>query len=324
MRRVRYYEFGGPEVLRVEDAPVPEPSAGQVLLRTEAVGASWVDTAIRAGTSPLGSWSLPGSPHGDVVGTVEKVGEGVDATLTGRRVATLVPRDAYADFALADAQWLAEVPDGIDAGNASVLAMPAPVALLALEMGRTAPGETVLVHSATGGIGHLAVQLARLRGAARVVATVGSPGKLDAARRLGADAAVSRADPDWAEQVRAAVGPDGVDVVLDSVGGPVSGTSLELLAPLGRLVIYGAASGSLPELPMQALSGLRTVTGFGIMPWRTARPDEYRRQLAEVTAHLATGELRTEVQETVPIAEASRAHELLEDRSRVGRVLLVP
>lgn len=324
VRRVRYHEFGGPEVLRVEDAPVPEPASGQVLLRTEAVGTSWVDTAMRAGTSTLGRGiQLPSSPHGDVVGTVESVGDGVDPSLTGRRVTALVASDAYADFALADATWLADVPEGVGVGDASVLAMPGPVALLALERGRTAPGDTVLVHAATGGIGHLAMQLATLMGAARVVATVGSPDKVDDARRLGADIAVSYAEPDWAEQVRAAT-PAGVDVVLDSVGGKVSATSLELLAPFGRHVIYGMASGAMPELPARALVEMRTVTGFGITQWRAARPDDARRQLAEVAKYVAAGRLRTEVQATVPLAESPRAHELLEDRGRVGRVLVVP
>ncbi|WP_028937307.1 quinone oxidoreductase family protein [Pseudonocardia spinosispora] len=323
MRRVRYHEFGGPEVLRIEETPVPEPGPGQVLLRAEAIGASWVDTTIRAGTSPFGTWPLPGSPHGDVVGTVERVGDGIDQALVGRRVVALVHRDAYADFAVADASALTEVPDGVNSGDASVLAMPAPVAQVALELGGLAHGETVLVHSVTGGIGHLAVQLARLRGARRVIGTVGSPDKLDAARRLGADVAVCLATPDWTDQVRAAV-PDGVDVALDSVGGTVSAATLELLAPLGRLVVYGAASGTLPELSAAALFAVRTVTGFGVEQWRAARPAEHRRVVAEVTARVAAGELRTQVSATVPLAEAARAHTLLEDRSRIGRVLLAP
>ena len=179
MRRVRYYEFGGPDVLRVEEVDQPVPEAGQVLIRTEVIGTSWVDTTMRSGTSPFGRPDLPGSPHGDVVGRVEQVGEGVDQGLLGQRVAAFAERDAYADYVVAAADWVVRVPAGVDAALASVLSMPAPVALRVLRTGQLAKGETVLVHSAAGGIGHLAVQLAKLEGAGTVIATAGTPDKLE-------------------------------------------------------------------------------------------------------------------------------------------------
>jgi NADPH:quinone reductase len=320
MRRVRYYEFGGPEVLKVEEADIPVPGPGQVLVRTEAIGTSWVDTSFRRGTSPLGRPSLPGSPHGDVVGTVEAVGEGADPALAGQRVVDLVNPDAYADYVLADADWLVRVPDGVDAGTASVLDMPAPVALRVLRTGRLAPGETVLVHAAAGSIGHLATQLARIEGAGTVIATASSPAKLEFAREHGADVGVCYADPDWPDQVRAAA-PGGVDVVLDTIGGQVTAQSMDLF---GRLVFYGAASGDLPELPVARVLSLRSVSGFGLLAWRAARPDQARQEMTELAGLAAAGRLRAVVQATLPLEEAARAHALLEDRSRVGRVLLVP
>jgi NADPH:quinone reductase-like Zn-dependent oxidoreductase len=323
MRVVRYYEFGEPEVLQVEEVEVPVPQVGEVLIRTEAVGTSFVDTAMRRGTSALGQPSLPGSPHGDVVGTVEAVGPDVDAAVVGERVAALVGRDAYADYVIAEAGWLARVPAGTDVGGASVLAMPAPVALRALRTGQLAKGETVLVHSAAGGVGHLATQLAKMEGAGMVIATASSPEKLDFARQHGADVAISYADADWTEQVRAAA-PGGVDVVLDSIGGQVTATSMELLAPFGRLVTYGAASGELPALAVHHLFGMHSVAGFGIMDWRRVRPDQARQEMVEVAEHVAEGRLRTAVHATLPITEAAKAHALLEDRGRLGRVLLVP
>ena len=323
MRRVRYYEFGGPEVLRVEETEVPVPGPGQVLIKTEAIGTSYVDTAFRRGASPLGRPALPGSPHGDVVGTVEAAGDEAGAALAGERVVALVNPDAYADYVVAETAWLGRVPAGTDPGTASVLAMPAPVALEVLRAGRLAAGETVLVHSAAGGVGHLAVQLARILGAGTVIATVSSPGKRDFTRRHGADVAVCYADADWPDQVRAAA-PAGVDVVLDAVGGPVSAQSLELLAPLGRLMVFGAASGELPALPARGFYALRSVTGFGLLAWRAARPEEARRGMTQVAGYAAEGRLRAAVQATLPLTEAARAHELLEDRGRLGRVLLVP
>lgn len=322
MRRVRYYEFGGPEVLKVEEADIPAPGPGQVLVKTEAIGTSWVDTTFRSGTSPLGHPTLPGSPHGDVVGTVEAVGAGADPALAGARVAALVNPDAYADYVVADADWLVRVPAGVDAGTASVLDMPAPVALRVLRTGRLAAGETVLVHAAAGTIGHLATQLARIEGAGTVIATASSPAKLEFARQHGADVGVCYTDPDWPDQVRAAA-PGGVDVVLETVGGQVTAQSLDLLAPFGRLVVYGAASGELPDLPAW-LPALRTVSGFGLLAWRAARPEQARQEMIELAGLAAAGRVRASVQATLPLEQAARAHELLEDRDRMGRVLLVP
>lgn len=323
MRTVRYHEYGGPEVLTVEEVDEPRPAEGQVLIRTEAIGGSFVDTAMRAGTSTFGQPPLPGSPHGDVVGTVEDVGAGVDPSWEGKRVAALVAVDAYADLAVADAAWLAPVPDGMDAAQASNLAMPGPVALLGLRAGRLAAGETVLVHAAAGNIGHLATQLAKLEGAATVIATAGSPAKREFALAHGADVAISYADADWADQVRAAA-PGGVDVALDSIGGATSATTLGLLAPRGRMVVYGAAGNELPELPIGELLALRSVTGFGLMAFRAAFPDEARAHIEEVTAHVAAGRLRTAVAATVPLSEPAKAHEALEDRGRLGRGLIIP
>jgi len=323
MRRVRYYEYGGPGVLRVEEVETPVAGPGQVLIRTEAIGTNYVDTAFRWGTSPLGQPSLPGSPNGDVVGTVEAVGPGVGQGLVGRRVTALVARDAYADYVLADPAWLAPVPDGIDHGAASILAMPGPVALRVLRAGGLAKDETVLVHVAAGTIGHLATQLAKLEGAGTVIATVGSPDKLEFVRQHGADACVCYTDADWPEQVRA-LAPGGVDVIADSIGGEATAANVELLAPLGRLVIYGATSGALATAGLHGLYALRTVTGFRLMAWRAAEPELAKQDITEVTEHVAAGRLRVAVQGTVPLAEAAKAHEMLEDRGRLGRVLLVP
>jgi NADPH:quinone reductase len=323
MRRVRYYEFGDPDVLRIEEADVPEPGAGQVLIQTEVIGASFVDTVMRRGTSAFAQQPLPGSPHGDVVGVVTSTGPGANSDLVGERVAALVSRDAYADYVVADADWLARVPSGVESAEASVLDMPAPVALRILRTGKLATGETVLVHAAGGNLGHLLTQLARLEGAATVIATVGSVAKAEFARQHGADVVVCYADADWPDQVLA-IAPAGVDLVADSMGGQLTVTSLELVAPLGRLVIYGALTGELPAIPAPSLVGLRWVTGFRLAAWRSARPDLARQDIADVAAYAAAGQFSVAVHATVPLAEAVKAHELLEDRSRTGRVLLVP
>jgi NADPH:quinone reductase len=324
MRRVRYYEYGDPDVLTIEEAEIPTPGPGQVLVRAEAIGANFVDTKFRRGPSSGAIFQrpLPGKLTGDVVGTVEAVGPGVDTQQIGRRVAGLA-EDAFADYIVADAQWLAPIPDGLDLGAASMLPMGAPVALRTLRTGRLAPGETVLIHAAAGGIGHLAVQLAKLLGAGTVIATAGSPAKLDFARKCGADIAIDYTDSDWPDQVRKAA-PRGVDVVLDSVGGETLQRSFDVLAPFGRIVVYGAASGDLTSLPVTSLFALKAVAGFSLIAWRAAEPEQARREMTEVAEYSTAGQLHTAVHARLPLAEAAAAHRLLEDRSQLGRVLLLP
>jgi NADPH2:quinone reductase len=257
------------------------------------------------------------------VGTIDAVGPDVDAALAGQRVAALVDGDAFADYVLADAAWLAEVPVGLDDGSATMLPMAAPVALRTLRTGHFAPGETVLVHAAAGGIGHVAVQLAKLLGAGRVIATVGSPAKLDFAREHGADAAIDYTADDWPDRVRAAA-PDGVDIVLDSVGGQTTHHSLDLLAPFGRVIVYGVASGKYTEVPVASLYRLRSVIGFSLLAWRAARPEQAHQEVAELTEHFTAGRLQTTVHKRLPLNEAAEAHRILDLRAQLGRVLLVP
>ncbi len=180
----------------------------------------------------------------------------------------------------------------------------------------------MLVHAAAGGIGHLVVQLAKLLGAGVVIGAA-SGGKLEFVQAVGADLAVDYAVPDWPERVRAAV-PAGVDVVLDAVGGEVLRQSLGLLAPFGRAVVYGAASGGADEIPVSSLFALRTVTGFNLTAWRRFAPDRARAEMAEVAALFAGGRLRTSVHAELPLAEAATAHKLMEERAHTGRLLLRP
>jgi NADPH:quinone reductase-like Zn-dependent oxidoreductase len=323
MRRVRYYEHGGPEVLRLEEVDVPAPGAGEVLLRTEAIGANFVDTRFRAGAGGIFRRPLPGAVTGDVVGSVTALGAGVTGVAVGDRVAALV-EDAFADHVVAGADWLVPVPAGLDAGTASMLPMGGAVALGVLRAGRLAAGESVLVHAAAGGIGHLAVQLARQLGAGTVVATAGSAAKLEFARSLGADVAVDYTAADWAEQVRAAV-PGGVDVIADAVGGDVTRAGLGLLAPLGRLVAYGSASsGELADVPLRSLFAVTSVTGFSLRGWRAAAPELARAQVTEAAEHLASGRVKVALAATFPLADAAEAHRLMENRGQLGRVLVVP
>ncbi|MEV5572960.1 zinc-binding dehydrogenase [Spirillospora sp. NPDC052269] len=324
MRHVRYHAHGGPEVLAVEEAEVPEPGPGQVLVRPEVIGTNYVDVQLRRETDRASIWyrDLPGTLTGDVVGTIERTGPDVDPALTGTRVAALSV-DAWADRVLADAEWLVPIPDDLDAASASLLPMTGAVALGCLNIGRIAAGETVLVTAGAGTIGHLAVQLARLRGAGTVIATAGSDAKRKLLSELGADVVIDHTAPDWDEQVRAAV-PGGVNLVLDAIGGDTLLRSLGLLAPFGRAVVYGASAGDLTSVPVTSVFGLTSLIGFAIMAYRFTAPEQARADLDELAELMRSGKLRGVIGERLPLDEPVRAHQLLEDRAVLGRLVLEP
>jgi NADPH2:quinone reductase len=323
MRRVRYYSHGGPEVLTIEEAAIPDPGPGQVLIRAEAVGLNYVDVQIRRETSAGSIYHrpVPATLTGDVVGTVERLGAGSDPGLAGRRVAVLL-EDACAEYVVADTDWLASVPAGLDAGTASTLPTMGAVALGALRTGHVVPGETVLVTAAAGGIGHLAVQLARKLGAGTVIAAAGSAAKAGFLKELGADLTVDYGQPDWADEVRQAT-PRGVDVILDAVGGDTLHACVGLLAPHGRVVVFGAASGDLTSVRVTELFGLKTVSGFSLLAWRAAGPERARADIAWLTGLFESGELRVATT-TLPLADVVEAHRQLENRAVLGRLVLIP
>ncbi|MFB9832490.1 quinone oxidoreductase family protein [Actinoallomurus acaciae] len=323
MRVVRYREYGGPEVLVAERSEVPVPAPGEVLIRAEVIGVNFIETQRRRGQAPIPS-PLPGAPAGDVVGIVEALGDGVSGLAAGDRVAAAVFHDAYADFVTAEAGWLVPLPAGLDPLAASVLASPAQTAWTVVRTARIEAGETVLVHAAAGTIGHLAVQLARLAGAGTIVATASSPAKLDFAREYGADITIDYSRATWPAEARDSVGE--VDVILDSVGGETTHRGIGLLAPFGRLVSFGSAGGG-PEMPVVStmdLMGMKYVTGSSLAEWRLRRPDQVRAGLAELIDHLDHGRLRVGIHAALPLAEAARAHQIIEDRTQLGRVVLLP
>lgn len=323
MRRVRYYAHGGPEVLTVEEAAVPEPGPGQVLIKTDAVGLSYVDVQIRRETDSGSIFyrQVPAGLTGDAVGTVARVGEGTDPALAGTRVAALL-EDACAEYVLADADWLVPVPAYLDTSAASVLPTMGAVALGALRLGRVADGDTVLVTAAAGGIGHLAIQLARYLGAGTVIAAVGSAAKAGFLKELGADATVDYSQPDWGTQVREAA-PGGVHVALDAVGGETLLECADLLAPFGRVVGYGAANGDWGSVPLLHLVALKSLSAFSLLALRAAAPSQARADAVELTRLLMSGQLRA-VTRTLPLVGIADAHRAFEDRSVLGRLVVIP
>jgi NADPH2:quinone reductase len=305
MRAVQISAFGGPEVLEQAELPMPEPRDGQVLIEVRAAGINYADTHTRT-DDYLISAALPLVPGGEVVGVRRD---------TGERVLALCGNGGYAEYAVAPEALTFPVPDAVDDGSALALLVQGVTAWHLLRTStRLAPGESVLVHAGAGGVGSLAVQLARIMGAGRVVATASSEEKRRLAVELGAHEAVA------AEEIQ---GP--FDVVLEMTGGEVFEASLSALAPFGRLVTYGNASRHPNAVDSARLMRRsRAVIGFWLMDCVTSPTTLIGEPLAELFRHVESGELRTVVGGTYPLADAGRAHADLEARRTTGKLVLDP
>lgn len=319
MRAVQISEWGGPDVLQlVDDAPKPEPAEGQALIRVTRAGINFADTHARE-NSYLAKYELPLIPGAEVAGVVE------GGERDGQRVAALVGSGGYAEYAVAPADSLVPIPDGVPDGTALAILLQG---LTAWHLYRTSAklgaGESVVVIAAAGGVGTLAVQLAKPFGAGRVIATASTEEKRELALSLGADAAVDPEVDDLAGALREANGGHRVDVVLEMAGGRIFDECLKALAPLGRLVTYGLASREGNQIYNGALmQRSQGVIGFWLMHV-LARPGGVVEPLTELFGRVADGSLRVVEGETYGLSEARRAHEELQARRTSGKLLLDP
>jgi NADPH2:quinone reductase len=325
MKQIVMRRTGGPEVLALEEAAVPAPGPGQILVRVEASGINYADLMQRLGAY-VEPTPLPIVPGMEVAGTVEAVGPGVDHLAPGARVLGFTATGGgYAQFAQVEAMQAVPLPDALGSREATALAIQGLTAwLLLTEVAPVGPGKSVLVHAAAGGVGTLAVQIARLRGADRIVATASTEEKLALARQLGAHIAVNYSNPDWPDRILAATGGQPVDVVLETVGGSVLADSLKVLAPFGRLVTFGAASGeraTVETLPLLARN--QTVTGFYLGGW-FGRGSFVPEALGALLHHVGTGEIEVPPVTVFPLAEAAEAHAAIHARRTSGKVVLDP
>ena len=324
MKIIRYDEYGGPEVLRVEEVPVPQAGPGEVLVRVEAAGLNFADTMQRRNAS-VQPTSLPAFPGGEIAGTVEAVGEGVTTIAGGSNVMAVVSGGGYAEFAVVPVGMVFPLPPGLSNYQALGLQLQGLTAYLLLkETAHMQAGKRVLVHSAAGGVGSLLVQLAKILGAGQVIATASSQEKLDLARSLGADTAVNYTDRDWPQQVKDASGGTGVDIVLDAVGGDIFRRSFECLAPFGYIINYGNASGESSivdmrqlTMPNQSASGFYLGAYFG-------RPQLIEDAYGVLFSEAASGTLKVHAEEVFPLEQAAEAHRRIEGRQTTGKVFLHP
>ena len=321
MKAIRIQETGGPEVMRLEDIEKPTPKAGEVLIKVAAAGINYADLAQRQGAY-LTRTHTPMTIGLEVSGTVEELGPGVTSPQVGNRVVALVA-GGYAEYTTASTNTVIPIPDNLDFNSAAAFPLQGVTAYQLLhESTHLQEGESVLVHAAAGGVGTLAIQLARLMGAKTVVGTASNSKKLELIRELGADAAINYTEADWAEQVTKATGGKGPDVILEMVGGDIAEKSLQILAPFGRMVVYGSASGQMVQFSgIQLMYKNQSVVGYWLSAW-LSRPDKLAEAAQALVQYLATSKLRIIVGHTFPLAQAAEAHRTIADRKTTGKVVL--
>jgi len=323
MRAIEIRGFGGPEVLVAGERPVPVPGAGEILVRVAAAGVNRPDVAQRQGVypPPPGASDIPGL---EIAGAVVACGAGVTRWQPGDRVAALVTGGGYAEFCLAHADHALPVPAGLSATAAAAI----PETLFTVwhnvvERGRLVAGEWLLVHGGASGIGTMAIQLGRARGA-RVIVTAGSPARCAACRELGAERAIDYRSEDFVAAVRETTGGHGADVILDMVGGSYLARNLDAAAAEGRIVQIAMLGGAKAEIPLFMLMVKRlTLTGSTLRPRSVADKAAMARAIAaEVWPLVAAGRIRPVIDRVLPLAEAAEAHRHMESGAHVGKIVL--
>jgi NADPH2:quinone reductase len=316
MRAIQMTEFGGPEVLKLTELPMPEPGLGETLIKVSRAGLNFADTHTRT-NSYVRKATLPLVPGGEVAGVRED---------TGERVVALVGVGGYAEYAIAPAEHVFPIPEGIDDGTALALVVQGTTAWhLYKTAGRVEQGESVVVHAAAGGVGSLAVQLGHALGAGRVIATASNEQKRALAIELGADVAIDPAPEGLTERLTEANGGRSVDVVFEMAGGEVFDASYAALARFGRIVVCGIASQQPNEVRTGSLlRHSRAVVGFYLFHCLEGRPGMFGDALADLFARVGRGELKAVVGRTYPLEDAAQAHIDLRGRGTTGKLLLDP
>ncbi len=315
MRAIQITEFGGPETLVARDLPDPEPTGGQVVLDVLATGINYADTH-QTENSYLAAQQLPLIPGSEVVARAED----------GRRLLGLVGSGGYAQRVAADPAQMFPIPDEVSDGAAlTTLVQGATAWHLLRTSAHLQPGETVVVHAGAGGVGTLAIQLAKRWGAGRVIATASGEDKRALTIELGADAAVDSRAEDLTAALREANDGRGVDVVLEMTGGSVFDQSLAALAPLGRLAVFGMAGRTPPSPvdPRRLMARSTAVIGFWLMHV-VQRPQMMAEAVNDLLGMLADGSLQAVLGGTYSLDTVAEAHRALLDRSSTGKLVLDP
>ena len=322
MKAVRVHQYGGLEVLKNDDIPVPEPKAGEARVKIEASGLNFIDVYHRTGLYPV---QTPFTLGMEAAGVVDVVGEGVTEVKKGDRVAYAMVLGSYAEYAIVPAWKLAPVPTNVDAPSAAGLMLQGMTAhYLTHSTYALRPGETALVHAAAGGAGLLLTQIAKSLGAT-VIGTVSTETKAALARAAGADHVILYSQTDFLAEVKRLTDGRGVDVVYDSVGLSTFNKSLESLRPRGYLVLFGQSSGPVPSIDpaILAVKGSLFLTRPSLAHYTMDRAELLQRS-RDLFNWTASGKLKLRIEKIFSMSEAAQAHRQLEARKTSGKVILTP
>ncbi|MGH7557232.1 MAG: quinone oxidoreductase family protein [Gemmatimonadota bacterium] len=321
MRAVRFHRTGGPEVLQVDEIPVPEPGPGEAQVRVELAGLNFIDTYLRSGFYDPGP--LPAIAGKEGAGLVERIGPGVEGVAEGDRVAFFDARGSYAQLVVHPAERLLPLPDDLDPRLAAALPLQGMTAHYLIHTIRPLEsGDTVLVHAAAGGVGHLAAQMAMLSGAT-VFGTCGSSEKAERLQGLGIDHVIRYDEEDFVERVLEETGGRGVDLAIDGVGRATFLGTVRATRIRGHVVLFGQASGSVEPLRPREVLGSRTLTTASLFDYARDR-SELLDRAGEFFRQAAEGRLEVWIDRVLPLEEAGLAHRLLEGRHTSGKVLFAP
>jgi len=322
MKAILFDQLGEAEVLGLGEVPKPEVRPGMVLIKNHAIGINFADTLFRQGlylTKP----SLPDTPGLEAAGVIDAVGAGAEQLKAGTRVAA-IGNKTYAEYSLVTAAQVIPLPDSVSFEEGAAFPIQVLTAYHMLHTAhQTTPGQTVLVHSAAGGVGVVAVQIAKAAGA-RVIGTVSNDSKIGLVKEFGAEAVINYATHDFAEEALRLTDGKGVDLILDAVGKPTLEKGLRCLAPLGHLMLYGRAGGPPDPLNLFTLFNKSLkVSGF-ILYTIAALPEKMREGIERSFQLMREGKLKLLIGKTFPLAQAAEAHRYIESRQSTGKLVLIP
>ena len=321
MKAVVFDKLGGPEVMKIAEVPKPQAKPGTVLIKVRAAGINFADTLFRQGQYVMQP-QLPDTPGIEAGGEIEAVGAGVTNLKPGQRVSAMGSK-MYAEYALAPATQVFPIPDSISFEHAAAFLQVLTAWHLLRTAHNTKPGQTVLVHSAAGGVGIVAVQIAKAAGA-RVIGTVSNANKAAVIKEYGADDAIDYVAKDFAVEANRITGGRGVDLILDAVGATTMDKGLTCLAPFGHLILYGRAGGPPEPLNLFKLFEKSTKVSAFTLYTVAAVPELMRRGLEESFKLIAEGKLKLLVGKSFPLAQAAEAHKFMESRQSTGKLILIP
>jgi len=324
MKAVELTGTAGFKSLRLADVPRPAPKATEILIEVKAAGLNYAEIEQTRGKYPVFK-PFPFVMGFEASGIVSEVGSEVKTWRVGDRVAAIVSSGGYAEYAVADASATLPISDGISFAEATAITIQGLSAYALLKLAaKPQPSETVLIQAAAGGVGLFLVQLSKILGVKRVIALASTEEKLAIVKELGADVAISYANGDWADQVREVTGGQGVDVVLECVSGAVGEESFKLIAPFGRVVVFGAKNmydTISPEKLQQLIHKNQSLIGFN---FPSLRLEQIAPCISELLILISQGRLRLFANNSFPLAEFEKAFEALSGRRTIGKVVLLP